>query len=110
MLVIGAGKMGDLTLQHLKTLRPGRILVTNRSPERAEAAAARFGGEAVPFDRLDAALIEADLVVSTTAAAEPIVTYDQYVRVQRARRNRLALILDIASPPTSTAGSATWSR
>jgi glutamyl-tRNA reductase len=99
VLVIGAGKMGDLTLQHLKTLLPGRILVTNRSPERAEAAAARFEGEAVPFDRLNAALIEADLVVSTTAAAEPIVTYDQYVRVQRARRNRLALILDIASPP-----------
>ncbi len=98
VLVIGAGKMGDLTLQHLKALRPGRILVTNRSPERAEAAAARFGGRAVPFDRLNLALKEADLVVSTTAADEPIVTYDQYVRVQRARRNRLALILDIAIP------------
>ncbi len=98
VLVIGAGKMGDLTLQHLKTLSPGRILVTNRSPERAEAAAARFGGSAVPFDRLNQALIEADVVVSTTAAAEPIVSYDQYVRVQRARRNRLALILDIAIP------------
>ena len=52
VLVIGAGKMGDLTLQHLKGLNPGRILVTNRSPERAEAAAARWGGQAVPFDRL----------------------------------------------------------
>src|SRR5205085_422027 len=50
VLVIGAGKMGDLTLQHLKVLDPGRILVTNRSPERAEAAAARWGGRAVPFD------------------------------------------------------------
>ena len=98
VLVIGAGKMGDLTLQHLKTLNPGRILVTNRSPDRAEAAAARWGGRAVPFDRLNQALIEADVVVSTTAADEPIVTYDQYVRVQRARRNRLALILDIAIP------------
>ncbi len=98
VLVIGAGKMGDLTLQHLKTLRPGRVLVTNRSPGRAEAAAARFGGQAVPFDRLNQALIEADVVVSTTAAAEPIVTFDQYVRVQRARRNRLSLILDIAIP------------
>ena len=98
VLVIGAGKMGDLTLQHLKALHPGRILVTNRSPERAEAAAARWGGQAVPFDRLDLALIEADLVISTTAADEPIVTFDQYARVQRARRNRLALILDIAIP------------
>jgi len=98
VLVIGAGKMGETTLQHLKALRPGAILVTNRSPDRAEAAAARWGGRAVPFDRLNAALIEADLVVSTTAAAEPVVTFDQYARVQRARRNRLALILDIAVP------------
>jgi len=98
VLVIGAGKMGDLTLTHLKTLQPGRIMVTNRSPAKAEAAAARFGGEAVPWEDLNRALIEADVVVSTTAADEPVVGYDQYVRVQRARRNRLALILDIAIP------------
>jgi len=98
VLVIGAGKMGDLTLRHLKGLNPGRILVTNRNPDRAAAAAARWGGEAVPFERLNLALIEADLVISTTAAEEPIVTLEQYARVQRARRNRLALILDIAVP------------
>ena len=98
VLVVGAGKMADLTLRHLKTLSPGTILVTNRNPERALAAAAKWGGRAVPFDRLSLSLIEADVVVSTTAAAEPVVTYDQYVRVQRARRNRLALILDIAIP------------
>ena len=78
VLVIGAGKMGDLTLQHLKGLNPGTILVTNRNPERAEAAAARWNGRAVPFDRLGQALIEADLVISTTAATEPIVTLEQY--------------------------------
>ena len=98
VLVIGAGKMGELTLQHLKGLNPGRILVTNRNSERAEATAARWNGLAVPFERLDQALIDADLVISTTAAAEPIVTLEQYVRVQRARRNRLSLILDIAFP------------
>ena len=98
VLVIGAGKMGDLTLQHLKALNPGRILITNRNPERAEAAATRWNAQAVPFDRLGQVLIEADLVVSTTAAAEPVVSFDQYVRVQRARRNRLSLILDIAIP------------
>jgi glutamyl-tRNA reductase len=98
VLVIGAGKMGDLTLQHLKGLNPGRILIINRNLDRAEAAATRWGGRAVPFDRLFQALIEADLVISTTAADEPIVTRDQYARVQRARKNRLALILDIAIP------------
>ncbi|MBX6313826.1 MAG: glutamyl-tRNA reductase, partial [Isosphaeraceae bacterium] len=98
VLVIGAGKMADLTLQHLATLQPGQILITNRSPERARAAADRWGGRAIPFERLDDALIEADVVISTTAADEPIVRFDRYARVQRARRNRLALILDIAIP------------
>ncbi|WP_435008549.1 glutamyl-tRNA reductase [Tundrisphaera lichenicola] len=98
VLVIGAGKMGDLTLQHLSTLRPGSILVTNRNPERAEAVARRWGGKAVPFDRLESALVEADVVVSTTAADRPIVDLALYSRVQKARKNRLALILDIAIP------------
>jgi glutamyl-tRNA reductase len=98
VLVIGAGKMGETTLQHLKGLSPGKILVTNRSLDRAESAASRWGGRVVPFDRLGQALIEADLVISTTAADEPIITLEQYQRVQRARRNRLALILDIAIP------------
>jgi glutamyl-tRNA reductase len=98
VLVIGAGKMGELTLRHLKGLNPGKILVTNRDPCRAQAVAAHWSGQAVPFEQLGQALIEADLVISTTAASQPIVTLDQYVRVQRARRNRLALILDIAIP------------
>lgn len=98
VLVVGAGKMGDLTLRHLQSLSPGRILVTNRSPERAEAAAARWGGRAVPFHDLDRALVEADLVVSTTAAEQPIVDLARYERIQKRRRGRLTLILDIAVP------------
>jgi glutamyl-tRNA reductase len=98
VLVIGAGKMGELALRHLKGLNLGEILVTNRDPDRSLIVATRWHGRVVPFERLDQALIEADLVISTTAASEPIVTLEQYVRVQRARRNRLALILDIAIP------------
>jgi glutamyl-tRNA reductase len=98
VLVIGAGKMGELTLQHLKGLNPGEILICNRDPERALLSAARWKGRSVPFEQLGQALIQADLIISTTAASEPIITLDQYVRVQRARRNRLSLILDIAIP------------
>jgi glutamyl-tRNA reductase len=98
VLVVGTGKMGELTLQHLKRLEPGEVLITTRDPERAAAAASRWNARAVSFDRLGQALIAADLVISTTAATEPIVTLEQYLRVQRARRNRLALILDIAIP------------
>ncbi len=98
VLVIGAGKMGDLTLQHLSTLRPGSILVTNRNPERAEAAAAPMGRQGRPVRAARSALVEADVVVSTTAADRPIVDLATYARVQKARKNRLALILDIAIP------------
>jgi glutamyl-tRNA reductase len=98
VLVIGAGAMGDLTLQYLAALRPGALLVTNRDPARALALAERWQGRVIPFDRLDEALAEADVVLSTTAASEPIVTVDRYAWIQRVRGNRLALILDLAVP------------
>lgn len=99
VLVIGAGKMAELTLRHLRsTLKPGRILVTNRNAARAQAVAERFGGEPRPFEHLGQALIESDLVISTTAADQPIVTRETFARVQRARRHRLILIVDIAIP------------
>jgi glutamyl-tRNA reductase len=98
VLVIGTGAMGELTLQHLAALRPGVLLVTNRDSTRAHAVAARWGGRVIPFDGLDDALAQADVVLSTTAAAEPIVTVDRYARIQQVRGNRLSLILDLAVP------------
>jgi glutamyl-tRNA reductase len=98
VLVVGAGKMGELTLRHLAGLKPGRILVTNRTIDRAEAVAAQWGGKAVPFEQLEKGLVEADVVVSTTAADRPIVDLAMYERVLRARKHRLSLILDIAVP------------
>src|SRR4051794_37691530 len=98
VLVIGAGAMGELTLQHLAAQRPGALLVTNRDPARARAVAAPWGGRVIPFDRLDDALAEADVVLSTTAAAAPIVDVERYARIQRGRGNRLAVILDLAVP------------
>src|SRR3954469_5675868 len=77
VLVIGAGAMGELTLRHLAALRPGALLVANRDPARARAVAAPWGGRVTPFDRLDDALAEADVVLSATAAA-PIVPLDRY--------------------------------
>ena len=69
VLVIGAGKMGELTLRHLRQLQPKCILVTNRSPERARAVAQGCAGEAVPWEKLDEVLARADIVLSTTGAA-----------------------------------------
>jgi glutamyl-tRNA reductase len=89
VLVIGAGAMGELTLQYLAAMRPCTLLVTNRDPARARAVAERRGDRAIPFDRLDDALAEADVVLSTTAAA-PIVDVVRYACIQQGRGNRLA--------------------
>ncbi len=98
VLVIGAGKMGELTLKHLKQLKPKRILVANRSPEKAEAVAQGCGGRAVPWERLDEALAGADIVLSTTGAPEPIVTRARWEQILPRRTGGPVVILDIAVP------------
>ena len=98
VLVIGAGKMGALTLRHLKGLQPHKILVTNRSPEKAQAVAHGCGGEPVAWEHLDEALVKADIVLSTTGAPEPIVTRERYKKVRARRAGGTVVILDIAVP------------
>ena len=98
ILVIGAGKMGELTLRHLRQLQPKRILVVNRSPEKAAVVAAGCGGTAVAWDRLDEVLAAADIVLSTTGAPEPVVTPERWQRVLARRPDGRVVILDIAVP------------
>ena len=98
ILVIGAGKMGELTLKHLRALAPRRIVVTNRSPEKAAQIAAGCGGQAVPWEALDDALVHADIVLSTTGASEPIVGRRRFDSVLARRAGGTMVILDIAVP------------
>ncbi len=98
ILVIGAGKMGQLTLKHLRELRPKKILVTNRSPEKAKLVAQECHGQAVPWEQLDDALTHADIVLSTTGAPEPIITRRQFDTIVLKRTGGPVVILDIAVP------------
>jgi glutamyl-tRNA reductase len=98
ILVIGAGKMGELTLKHLRQLKPRRIWVTNRSVEKAESVARGCGGEAMPWDKLDDLLARADIVLSTTGAPEPIVTRKRYEPIAARRGGGPLVVLDIAVP------------
>ncbi len=98
ILVIGAGKMGALTLKHLRELKPERILVTNRSPEKAQAVARDCGGTAIAWDQLDDALVDADIVLSTTGAPEPIMTRRRFDGILARRSRGTMVILDIAVP------------
>ena len=57
-----------------RACRRGRLLVCNRDPAKAEALAAQFKGEAVPFERLDDHLVAADIVITSTGSPHPIIT------------------------------------
>jgi glutamyl-tRNA reductase len=98
VLSIGAGKMAALVLQSFAALRPGRLLVCNRNMEKAQALAARCGGEAVPFERLDDHLVGADVVVTSTGSPRPIVTAEQVHSLRKAMRYRPVFMIDIALP------------
>jgi glutamyl-tRNA reductase len=98
VLVIGAGKMGGLTLQHLEDLRPKKIVVTNRSLEKAQSIAIGCGGEAAPWERLDDLLARADIVLSTTGAPELVVSAERWAKIAARRTGGPAVILDIAVP------------
>jgi glutamyl-tRNA reductase len=98
ILVIGAGKMGELTLRHLRDLRPRRIWVTNRSADKAQAVAAGCGGLPIAWEQLDGALAKADIVLSTTGATEPIMTLERYETIRARRTGGAVVILDIAVP------------
>jgi glutamyl-tRNA reductase len=99
VLVIGAGEMAQLTLTHLKVLQPASVLVTNRTVEKAVSLAAECGGQAVPWQDLDEALLRADIVLSATGAAEPIVQRRWFKDKVLARRGRRKMVVfDMAVP------------
>ncbi len=98
VLVLGAGKMSEVTARHLTARGAPAVLVANRTYEKAEALAAQFGGTARRFDDLPALLATADIVVCSTAAPHPIVTRDLVQSVMRVRRGRPLYLIDIAVP------------
>lgn len=98
VLVVGAGKMSTLAARHLYASGAQHIVVTNRSPEKAEALAAEIDGIARPWAELEAHLVEADVVISSTGAREPILTRPLFKRVTKARRWRQLVVIDIAVP------------
>jgi glutamyl-tRNA reductase len=91
-LVIGAGAMGALSVATLTRLGVGPLQITNRGAVRAERLAEAYAATAVPFADLDAALAEADIVVSATASTEPVLTR------ARLAAARPLVVLDLAVP------------
>ncbi len=97
-LIIGAGKMSELVAKHLESGGLRQVVVANRTFERAEEMAARFGGRPVPFDAVTTELARADVVISSTSAPGFVLTPEMIRAAMRQRRNRPLFLIDIAVP------------
>ena len=97
-LLVGAGVTVELLARHLESHNIGRLFVANRDVERAGNLAHRFGGFALPLSELDGTLQEADILISSTASPEPVITLDQVKSALKARRRRPMFAVDIAVP------------
>ncbi|MCL6504802.1 MAG: glutamyl-tRNA reductase [Pirellulales bacterium] len=98
VLVIGAGEMGQETLRFLVQEGVQQITVLNRDVEKARALAEAWKGRAAAWQDLEAELALADVVISTTGATQPIVTLEQFRRVEARREQRDLFVLDLAIP------------
>jgi glutamyl-tRNA reductase len=97
-LLIGAGEMNAITARHLKSAGITRLVIANRTVERAQALAVEVGGRAVGLDALDRELAEADIVISCTASPTAMITKAAAAAAVRARRRRPIFMVDMAVP------------
>ncbi|HLI31975.1 MAG TPA: glutamyl-tRNA reductase [Solirubrobacteraceae bacterium] len=98
VVILGAGEMSELTAQALARQGAGTVFVANRHARRARAIAERFGGSVVNLERLPEQLVEADIVLSSTASPHCIVGAEELALVMERRRERPLLMIDIAVP------------
>ncbi len=97
-LILGAGQMGQRAAWYLHKHDVGRILIANRTLERARDLAARVNGEVVPWDVYSAAIAQADIVIAATAAPDTVVRADDVAMAMRARPDRPLVCVDLAVP------------
>jgi len=98
VLFVGAGEMIELAATHFAARNPKSIAIANRTLERGEKLAVRFGGEVLRLADLTERLHEFDVVVSSTASQLPIIGLGAVERALKARRHRPMFMVDLAVP------------
>jgi len=98
VLLIGAGEMSELAARHLVSAGIEKILVTNRTYERALALAQGFRGEAIPFEEMGQGLKKIDIVISATNSPQYLIGHDQITKTMKDRRQKPIFFIDIADP------------
>ena len=98
VLFVGAGEMIELAATHFAARNPKGIAIANRTLERGEKLAARFGGEVMRLADLPSRLHEFDAVISSTASTLPIIGLGAVERALKARKHRPMFMVDLAVP------------
>lgn len=98
VLVIGAGKMGQLAIENLYGSGANKVTVINRTLEKAEILASKFSGEAKMLDELQCSLIEADILISSTGSKDYVITKELMQDVNMLRKGKPLFMVDIAVP------------
>ncbi|MDQ3266322.1 MAG: glutamyl-tRNA reductase [Myxococcota bacterium] len=98
VMVVGAGEMAELAARHLASEGVARIVVTNRTLEKAQALAALVGGEARPFEELAELQVAADVIITCTASPTPLFTRASVAPALKPRRHRPLFLVDLAVP------------
>lgn len=97
-LLVGAGKMSALAARHLRGAGVSSLQVVNRSPERGRELAEEVEGEAFPWESLPQRLVEADVVVCSTAAPNPVISVELALAARKKRKHRPLFLVDLAVP------------
>ncbi len=97
-LVLGAGTISEQVVNQLRDRGIGRLLVMNRSRDRAEDIALRFGGRVLAWAEWEAALTSPDIVVSSVSSEEPVLRREVVEKAMAARGNRGLLLMDLGVP------------
>ncbi|HEV7798073.1 MAG TPA: glutamyl-tRNA reductase [Pyrinomonadaceae bacterium] len=97
-LMIGAGEMAELSARHLLGAGVTRVLLANRTEERAERLATELGAETIKFESLSDYLAEADIIICSTAADQYVITEQMAREALSKRRNRPSFFIDISVP------------
>jgi glutamyl-tRNA reductase len=98
VLILGAGEMAKLTGVHLQAQKVKQLTIASRTLSTAEMLARELNGRAVPWTSLGDALTAADIVISATGAAQPVLPRSRIEDAMRPRRSRPLFIIDIAVP------------
>jgi glutamyl-tRNA reductase len=98
IVILGAGEMAELAVEALRKRGAEKILVVNRTLERAHTLAQRWDAQAATFEHLHAALNSADILIASTGAPHTLISPTMVNEIMQRRADRPLVLIDIAVP------------